>query len=173
MKAKEQNAIIFLGTGSGKTFVATMMIKDYMPGILGDDKKTVFLVNSVPLVTQQAKFIERNTTLRVRSFCGADNVDFWTRSNWQDAIDCVDVMVMVHQVFLDLLTKAYFPLHRVNLLIVDECHHTIKNSAYSQIFKQFYHPLKEARPSVSSSSYITLDRSGKINVSRMSPASWL
>ena len=32
-----------LGTGAGKTFIATMMIKEKMSAILHDNKKTVFL----------------------------------------------------------------------------------------------------------------------------------
>ena len=33
-KAKEMNAIVYLGTGSGKTFIAIMLIK-HMRGMLG------------------------------------------------------------------------------------------------------------------------------------------
>ena len=33
-KAKKENSIIFLGTGSGKTFIATMLVKHYMDEML-------------------------------------------------------------------------------------------------------------------------------------------
>ncbi len=69
-KALQQNSIVYLGTGAGKTFIATMMIKEKMSAILHDNKKTVFLAHRVPLVTQQAKFIKDNTPLTVRSFSG-------------------------------------------------------------------------------------------------------
>ena len=69
-KALHQNSIVYLGTGAGKTFIATMMIKEKMSAILHDNKKTVFLAHRVPLVTQQAKFIKENTPLTVRSFSG-------------------------------------------------------------------------------------------------------
>ena len=42
-KALKQNSIVYLGTGAGKTFIATMMIKEKMSAILHDNKKTVFL----------------------------------------------------------------------------------------------------------------------------------
>ena len=42
-KALQQNSIVYLGTGAGKTFIATMMIKEKMSAILHDNKKTVFL----------------------------------------------------------------------------------------------------------------------------------
>ena len=69
-KALQQNSIVYLGTGAGKTFIATMMIKEKMSDILHENKKTVFLAHRVPLVTQQAKFIKDNTPLTVRSFSG-------------------------------------------------------------------------------------------------------
>ena len=69
-KAIDENAIIYLGTGAGKTFIATSLIKEKMAGILHENKKTVFLCHRVPLVTQQAKFIKDNTPLTVRSFSG-------------------------------------------------------------------------------------------------------
>ena len=56
-KALQQNSIVYLGTGAGKTFIATMMIKEKMSAILHDNTKTVFLAHRVCLVTQQAKFI--------------------------------------------------------------------------------------------------------------------
>ena len=75
-KALQQNSIVYLGTGAGKTFIATMMIKEKMSGILNDNKKTVFLCHRVPLVTQQAKFIKDNTPLTVRSFSGGSFFSF-------------------------------------------------------------------------------------------------
>ena len=75
-KALQQNSIVYLGTGAGKTFIATMMIKEKMSAILHDNKKTVFLCHRVPLVTQQAKFIKDNTPLTVRSFMGGSFFSF-------------------------------------------------------------------------------------------------
>ena len=37
-KALKQNSIVYLGTGAGKTFIATMMIKEKMSAILHDNK---------------------------------------------------------------------------------------------------------------------------------------
>ena len=49
---------------------------------------------------------------------------------------------MIHQVFLNALNHNFFHLSTVNLLIVDECHHTIGKSAYKQIFDGHYFRLK-------------------------------
>ena len=58
-KALEENSIIYLGTGAGKTFIASMIIKEFKAGILKNKKKTVFLVHRVPLVTQQTAFFQQ------------------------------------------------------------------------------------------------------------------
>ena len=49
---------------------------------------------------------------------------------------------MIHQVFLDALNHSYLAMENVCLLVIDECHHTVGNSPYVQIFENHYHPLK-------------------------------
>ena len=87
-KALQHNSIIYLGklfkslyrkmkiftfaklsgTGAGKTFIASMIIKEMKAGILKEKQKSVFLVNTVPLVSQQAKFFaDQNPDLKVNS----------------------------------------------------------------------------------------------------------
>ena len=53
---------------------------------------------------------------------------------------------MVHQVFLDVLTHAYFSLDNAALMILDECHHAQlkKNHPYSSIMRDYYQRLKES-----------------------------
>ena len=62
-KARRGNTIVYLGTGSGKTYIATMLIREARAELAGG-RKAVFLVNSVPLVDQQAAAIRRVTGLR-------------------------------------------------------------------------------------------------------------
>ena len=62
-KAKKGNTIVYLGTGSGKTFIAIMLIKEMRDQLR--DKKAIFLVNSVALVDQQAEAIRISTGLSV------------------------------------------------------------------------------------------------------------
>ena len=95
----------------------------------------MFLVNSVALVDQQSQYISSHTTLSCVGLCGADNVDNWTDNDWRRTLDKYQVLVMVHQVFLDLLNRGFpfFNLTHLNLLVIDECHHAIGNSPYSQV----------------------------------------
>ena len=55
---------MYLGTGSGKTFIAIMLIKE-MREQIKNKKKAIFLVNSVALVDQQAEAIRICTGLSV------------------------------------------------------------------------------------------------------------
>ena len=52
LEASTKNSIIVLPTGSGKTFVASEMVKN---SLLRNRKKCVFLVPTIMLVSQQSK----------------------------------------------------------------------------------------------------------------------
>ena len=43
----------------------------------------------------------------------------------------------VHQVFQNVLDDGFFTLARVNLLILDECHHAIGKHSYKQIMSRY------------------------------------
>ena len=62
--ALARNTIVYLGTGSGKTFVAVMLIREHRAA-LAAGKRAVFLVNSVALVDQQAEAIRKSTGFSV------------------------------------------------------------------------------------------------------------
>ena len=67
-------------------------------------------------------------------------------AKWNDTIKSCEVMVMIHQVLLNALNWGCIKLTDVCLLILDECHHAVKNSPYSQIFRHHYVPLKQEMP---------------------------
>ena len=75
-KALEQNVIVWLETGAGKTFIATLLIRElsgqtvdpYGSGKNG--KRTIMLVNSVALAKQQANYIQKHTCLKVKHYVG-------------------------------------------------------------------------------------------------------
>ena len=91
----------------------------------------------VPLVTQQFQAIKENTKLNVERFCGEDDVDDWTKEHWEERFEDNHVLVMTHQIYLDLIQQAKLSLSRTNLLVFDECHHANKNHPYKQIMDCF------------------------------------
>ena len=126
-KAKQHNTIVYLGTGSGKTFIAVMLIKHMRDEII-QNKKVVFLTNNVALLEQQAEVISKMTGLVTGSYCGANGVDDWDKSRWQKERRENQVMVFIHQVFLNVLSSGLMKISDLSLIIIDECHHAVKVS---------------------------------------------
>ncbi len=92
--ARRQNVIAALDTGSGKTFIAAMLIKSICATPESSDKKVFFLVPKVPLVDQQRDFLEEQTPLRIRGYKGAMGVDNWDKATWHKEFASADVLVM-------------------------------------------------------------------------------
>ena len=166
-------------------------------------QRTFFLVNTVPLVAQQAKAIEQHTDLTVGQFTGSATLDAWIKRDWEvhleqnqvrparrravphwrcssqgqcasdtdpwtvmlpillglicllkkhssrsSAVRCVSVvsvrqvLVMSSQIFCNMLLHGFLDVSRVNLVIMDECHHTIKDSPMRQVGRR---PVRDGR----------------------------
>ncbi len=73
--ALEENIIVYLPTGSGKTFFAALLIKemsdDVTKSLNSGGKRTVFLVPTIVLAIQQAAYLKRHTCLKVKEFYGS------------------------------------------------------------------------------------------------------
>eukprot|EP00794_Sanderia_malayensis_P019899 gene19899-21843_t len=134
-----RNVIVCLGTGTGKTFISIMLIKELstqIEGKLNDGgRRTFFLANTVPLVNQQSKAIEMHTNLRVGKYSGDMGVDFWNKKRWEEEFDLNDVLVMTAQILYNMLLHGFLKLSNINLLLLDECHHTAGNHPYAKIME--------------------------------------
>ncbi|XP_077992696.1 endoribonuclease Dicer-like [Glandiceps talaboti] len=140
-RALEKNTVVCLQTGGGKTFIAVMLIKELAhqvrPAFNESGKRTFFLVNTVPLVAQQAGVIRTHTDLTVGEYVGAMGVDFWKGEKWSEEFSKHQVLVMTCQIFLDILLHGFLGMSKVNLLVFDECHRAVKNHAYREIMKMY------------------------------------
>ena len=93
-RAQDRNVIAALDTGSGKTYISTLLIKWIAARDAGKGKIIVFLVPKVALVEQQGDFIAKETPLRVSKCYGATAIDMTDRSGWRKEIEGHDVLVM-------------------------------------------------------------------------------
>lgn len=139
-KALEENIIVYLGTGCGKTHIAVLLIYE-MGHLIRQPQKSacIFLAPTVALVHQQAKVIEDSTDFKVGIYCGNTN-RLKTHSSWEKEIEQYEVLVMTPQILLRNLSHSFIKMDLIALLIFDECHHAqVKSShPYAQIMKVFY-----------------------------------
>ncbi|KAL9399688.1 hypothetical protein Peur_008649 [Populus x canadensis] len=139
-KALEENIIVYLGTGCGKTHIAVLLIYE-MGHLIRQPQKSacVFLAPTVALVHQQAKVIEDSTDFKVGIYCGKSN-RLKTHSSWEREIEQYEVLVMTPQILLYNLSHSFIKMDLIALLIFDECHHAQVKSGhpYAQIMKVFY-----------------------------------
>ncbi|KAA1076045.1 Dicer-like protein 1 [Puccinia graminis f. sp. tritici] len=143
-EAKKRNIIIRADTGTGKTFVALSLITwiaAQSPANQDDHRIQAFLAPTRPLAHQQAEYIQKHCTLRVKAYTGDLQPELWNIDKWHSELNEVDVIVSTAQIFYDLISKGYWKLEDVSLLIFDEAHHCRKNHIYNQIMRSHYHRL--------------------------------
>ncbi|ESQ49771.1 hypothetical protein EUTSA_v10019898mg [Eutrema salsugineum] len=139
-KAIKQNTIVFLETGSGKTLIAIMLLRNYAYLFRKPSPCfSVFLVPQVVLVTQQAEALKMHTDLKVGMYWGEMGVDFWDSSIWKQEVDKYEVLVMTPAILLVALRHSFLTLNMIKVLIVDECHHAKGKHPYACIMREFYH----------------------------------
>ncbi|GAA5897045.1 hypothetical protein JCM6882_007340 [Rhodosporidiobolus microsporus] len=124
-QALERNVVVRADTGAGKTLIAVMVLRQMAALEANEGQLAVFLTPTVSLVHQQAGVLRDQTLLKVKEFVGADGVDFWKRDKWQEQLRQADAIVLTPQIFLDVLSKAYWSMDKVSLIV-------------------FYHPRKAA-----------------------------
>ncbi|XP_061375757.1 dicer-like protein 4 isoform X1 [Gastrolobium bilobum] len=139
-KAMEENIIVYLGTGCGKTRIAVLLMHE-MGHLIRKPQKSVcvFLAPTVALVDQQAKVIAESTDFKVGVFYGSHK-RLKCHQDWEQEIEQYEVLVMTPQILLHHLSHCLIKMEMIALLIFDECHHAqVKSShPYAEIMKVFY-----------------------------------
>ncbi|CAD6188634.1 unnamed protein product [Caenorhabditis auriculariae] len=148
-KACKKNVIVQLGTGSGKTFIAVLLLKEYavqmVAPLSNGGKRSFFIVDKVNLVDQQAQHIERHTAFRVGRLHGSCNQNVWSdRKNFQDFLKTHHVIVITAQIFCDLISHAFLSFETVCVMIVDECHHVFGSKHAYRLIMNRYRELMDA-----------------------------
>ncbi|KEF55496.1 uncharacterized protein A1O9_08246 [Exophiala aquamarina CBS 119918] len=153
-RAKEENIIAVLDTGSGKTLIAALLIKYILEQELinradGQPPQIVFfLVNSVHLARQQARFLEVNLPNPVISLFGDASENLWSRPVWDKIFQDYDVVVCTPAVLDSCLSHSYLKIDQISLLIFDEAHHCKKKHPYSNIIRDHYLGANGRRPRI-------------------------
>ncbi|CAH1789390.1 unnamed protein product [Owenia fusiformis] len=133
---KKSNTIICCPTGSGKTLTAAHICyelrKEAM--ILNKEKafKTVFIVPTRNLKQQQMDNFDmmpfEPNTLEVLD----DMADVL------DVIKARDIVFMTAKVLVNALEYTRLEITDLDLIIMDECHHTDKGHPYNELMQNFY-----------------------------------
>ncbi|GFT77874.1 endoribonuclease Dicer [Nephila pilipes] len=149
---KQQNTIACLGTGTGKTFIAVMLIREQASEVRKPfeegGKRIFFLVPTVPLVTQQAKTIGDHVDLKVNGYYGEMDIDSWSKEDWMEQFKKSEVLVMTAEIFRIIVDHAFIPLTQIELLIMDECHRAQGDHPYRQALKCFSTLLPKKMPRI-------------------------
>ncbi|KAJ7979648.1 Dicer-like protein [Quillaja saponaria] len=139
-KALEENVIVYLETGCGKTHIAVLLIYEMGHLICKPQKNIcVFLAPTVALVQQQARVIEDSIDFKVGIYCGSSK-RLKSQREWDKELEQYEVLVMTPQILFHNLSHCLIKMEFIALLIFDECHHAqVKsNHPYAEIMKIFY-----------------------------------
>lgn len=153
-RARDENVIAVLDTGSGKTLIAALLIKHFLQQELIDrnnDKPAkiiFFLVNSVHLARQQARFLNLNLAQNVIPLFGNTSEDLWRKAEWDDIFANNSVVVCTAAVLDQCLMHRYLTIGQISLLVFDEAHHCKKNHPYSRIIRDYYLKWAGDRPRI-------------------------
>ncbi|XP_029784571.1 probable ATP-dependent RNA helicase DHX58 isoform X2 [Suricata suricatta] len=142
-----KNIIIWLPTGAGKTRAAAYVAKRHLETV--DGAKVVVLVNRVHLVTQHSEEFSRMLDKRwaIITLSG----DMGPRAGFGHLARSHDLLICTAELLQMALTspeeEEHVELNAFSLLVVDECHHTHKDTVYNIILSRYLqHKLQRTRP---------------------------
>nr|AIE15766.1 Dicer-like protein 4a [Salvia miltiorrhiza] len=139
-KALEENVVIYLETGCGKTHIAVLLIYE-MGHLIKKPQKNIciFLAPTVALVQQQAKVIANSIDFKVGIYCGS-SAHVKSLHYWKKEVEENEILVMTPQILLHNLSHCFIKIELIALLIFDECHYAQldSNHPYAEIMKIFY-----------------------------------
>ena len=130
-QARQKNIIAFLDTGTGKTLIALLLIKETRG-------KSIFLAPHRHLITQHSKAAD---SLGIPNIAiSGETADNWNIQRWKKTLQSTNCMIMTPQIYLNSLRSGYLNISDFSLMIFDECHHCSKKHPYMNLMLEFYHP---------------------------------
>ncbi|XP_027949852.1 probable ATP-dependent RNA helicase DHX58 isoform X2 [Eumetopias jubatus] len=142
-----KNIIMWLPTGAGKTRAAAYVAKRHLETV--DGAKVVVLVNRVHLVSQHCEEFSRMLDKRwaIITLSG----DMGPRAGFGHLARSHDLIICTAELLQMALTspeeEEHVELNAFSLLVVDECHHTHKDTVYNIILSRYLeHKLQRTQP---------------------------
>lgn len=135
---RNENTIVCLRTGSGKTFIASVLIKYYYIKKLKSKPESKFLalffVPRKAIRLQQAQAIADIGNLRVQICEDDQRIEQLINSH---------VIVSTPQKLVNCLEKETMQLAQIDLMIFDECHNTTGRNPYCELMKFYLCPMRK------------------------------
>eukprot|EP00435_Cladocopium_sp_Y103_P038848 s1316_g10.t1 len=121
----EQNTIVNMDTGLGKTLIAVMSIDHFIRQ--QKDKKVLVCVTTIALANQQTQVIQQQSTVPgLRVVAVTSKITKHTPEWWQQLKDDYQVFVGIGAIFQQaLLQRAFLRLSELSLIVFDECHNAV------------------------------------------------
>jgi len=127
-QAIQENCIVVLPTGLGKTTIALHVISEY----LTKGKGVLFLAPTRVLVNQHFEFLKQNLTIEdISLITGEDSVQKRTKL-WMNSVICATPEITRND-----LERQIVEANQFGLVIFDEAHRTVGDYAYSTIANRF------------------------------------
>ncbi|KAF3933306.1 hypothetical protein ABW19_dt0200687 [Dactylella cylindrospora] len=173
----KQNIICTMDTGSGKTHIAILRIREELEK--SHQKISWFLAPTVTLSKQQGELLKQSLPCQVILLDG-ETIQKWNKRVWGEILDRVKngVIVSTHQVLKDALAHGFVRFgdggnknaKKIGLLIFDEgaypeknlSHHCSGNHPAKKIMDDHYKPLMEGRDEDLPIEIAMLDQSDRI-----------
>ena len=155
--AKDQNSIIYVETGKGKTFISIMLMANFL-GIdisnpsndkknIDKNKKIIFFVCDTALIEQQKKAISSILDIEVGTIQGKKNKKSKSDSEFFKKMwDSLNIFVAIPSIIYKILSCGFIKMEDISMLIFDECHHTSDEHPYNKIMNEFYFFYKRKKP---------------------------
>jgi len=128
-QSKEENCLVILPTGLGKTTVALQVMAEYLNKA---DGGILFLAPTRVLIKQHYDFLQEHLTLDDISLITGEDLLSKRKKLWMNSVICATPEITKN----DLDRKIVSP-DQFNLIIFDEAHRTIGDYAYSGISERF------------------------------------
>uniref|UniRef100_A0A8D2LD73 RNA helicase n=1 Tax=Varanus komodoensis TaxID=61221 RepID=A0A8D2LD73_VARKO len=132
-----KNIIIWLPTGAGKTRAAAYVCERHLES--RKNGKVAVLVNTVPLVDQHLK--NDFSILKNRFEIAAISGDSILKLLFSEVVKTNDLIICTAKILENALNsqevEKHVELTDFSLLVIDECHHTHKETTYNKIMEDY------------------------------------